>query len=157
MWSKHNETATIVSSGIGALRRLRPFICEDTAILLYRALIEPYFDYCCPVWGDLSNELADKLQKLKNRAIRFITKSDYYSSTDALRVKLRWDDLCTRRKKQKLKFIFKTSNDQSPEYLKGLFKPFSTDYGVMNCDNKLVLPQPRTDVLKRSFLSLIHI
>ena len=76
-WSKHvNETAKIVSSGIGALKRLRPFICEDTAILLYRALIEPYFDYCCPVWDGLSNELADKLQKLQNRAIRVITKSD---------------------------------------------------------------------------------
>ena len=100
-WSKHvNETAKIVSSGIGALKRLRPFICEDTAILLYRALIEPYFDYCCPVWGGLSNELADKLQKLQNRAIRVITKSNYYSSTDALRGKLGWDDLCTRRKKQ---------------------------------------------------------
>ena len=73
-WSKHvNETAKIVSSGIGALKRLRPFICEDTAILLYRALIEPYFDYCCPVWDGLSNELADKLQKLQNRAIRVIT------------------------------------------------------------------------------------
>ena len=69
-WSKHvNETAKTVSSGMAALKRLRPFICEDTAILLYRALIEPYFDYCCPVWDGLSNELADKLKKLHNRAI----------------------------------------------------------------------------------------
>ena len=73
-WSKHaNETAKTVSSGIGALKRLRPFICEDTAILPYRALIEPYFYYCCPVWDGLSNELADKLQKLQNRAIRVIS------------------------------------------------------------------------------------
>ena len=64
-WSKHvNETAKIVSSGIGALKRLRPFICEDTAILLYRALIEPYFDYCCPVWDGLNNEFADKNYKI---------------------------------------------------------------------------------------------
>ena len=62
------------------------------------------------------------------------------SSADALRGKLGWDDLCTRRKKQKLKLMFKTLNDQSPEYLKDLFKPFSTDYGLRNCDNKLVLP-----------------
>ena len=42
-WSKHvNETAKIISSGIGALKRLRPFICEETAILLYRALIEHF-------------------------------------------------------------------------------------------------------------------
>jgi len=114
-WSKHvNETAKIISSGIGALERLRPFICEETAILLYRALIELYFDYCCPVWDGLNNELADKLQKLQNRAIQVIAKSDYYSSTTA------WDNLCTRRRKQKLKLMFKTLNDQSPEYLKGL-------------------------------------
>ena len=64
-WSKHvNETAKIISSGI--VKRLRLCICDDTAILLHRALIEPYFDYCCPVWDGLSNELADKLQKTTN-------------------------------------------------------------------------------------------
>ena len=151
-WSKRvNETAKIITSGIGALKRLRPFICEETAILLYRALIEPYFHYCCPVWDGLNNELADKLQKLQNRAIRVITKSDYYSSATALCSKLGWDNLCTRRKKQKLKLMFKTLNEQSPEYLKGLFKPFSTDYGLRNSDNKLALPKPRTNFLKRSF------
>ena len=151
-WSKHvNETAKIISSGIGALKRLRPFICDDTAILLYRALIEPNFDYCCPVWDGLSNAFADKLQKLQNRVIRVITKSGYYSSATTLRGKLGWDNLCTRGKKQKLKIMFKTLNDQSPEYLKGLFKPFSTDYGLRNSDNKLALPKPRTDFLKRSF------
>jgi len=32
-WSKHvNETAKIISSGIGALKWLTPFICEETAI-----------------------------------------------------------------------------------------------------------------------------
>ena len=39
----------------------------------------------------------------------------------------------------------------SLEYLKGLSKPFSTDYGLGNCENKLALPKPRTDCLKRSF------
>ena len=140
-WSKHIiETAKTVSSGIGALKRTRPFICEDTEILLYGTLIEPYFDYCCPVSLRLSNELADKLQKLQNRAIRVITKSDYYSSATALRGKLGWDNLCTTRKKQKLKLMFKTLT----EYLKGLFKPFSTDYSLRNSDNKLALPKPRT-------------
>ena len=43
------------------------------------------------MWDGLSNELADKLQKLQNRAIRVITKSDYYSSATALRGKLGWD------------------------------------------------------------------
>ena len=53
-WSKHvKEIARTISSGIGALR---PYICVDTAILLYRALIEPNFDYGCPVWDGLNKE-----------------------------------------------------------------------------------------------------
>ena len=90
-WSKQvNEIAKSISSGIGALKRLRSFINEDTAILLYRALVGPHFEYCCPVWDGLSNELADKLQKLQNRALRVITKSGYYPSATALRARLGW-------------------------------------------------------------------
>ena len=103
------------------------------------------------MWDGLSNELANKLQKLQNCAIQDITKTHYYSSTAVLHSKLGWDNLCTRRKKQKLKLTFKTLNDQSLEYLKGLFKPLSTDYGLRNSDNKLVLPKPRINFLKRSF------
>ena len=46
------------------------------------------FTVLFPVWSGLSNELADKLQKLQNRAIQVVTKSDCYSSADALRGKL---------------------------------------------------------------------
>ena len=47
--------------------------------------------------------------------------------------------------------LFKILNDQSLEYRKGLLKPFSTHYGLGNSGNKLALPKPRTDCLKRSF------
>jgi len=63
---------------------------KSEKLLLYRALIELHFDYCCPVWDGLNNELADKLQKLQNRAIREITKSDYRCSVTALLTKLGW-------------------------------------------------------------------
>ena len=78
-----------------------------------------------------TDELTDKLQKLQNRAIRIITKSDFYSSATALRLKLGWDSLYTRRKKHKAKLMFKTINKQAPEYLQDLFKPFSTGYNLI--------------------------
>jgi len=43
------------------------------------------------MWDGLNNELADKLQKLQNRAIRVITKSDYYSSATTSAVS--WDGI----------------------------------------------------------------
>ena len=43
--------------------------------------------------------------------------------------------------------MFKTMNDQTPEYLKGLFKHFSIDNRRRNMENKLAQP----DFLKRYF------
>ena len=87
----------LISSGIDHFKGL------GRSNALYRAIIEPYFDYCCPVWD----------YKL--------TQSDYHSSTTALRGKLVWVNFYIRRKKQKLELMFKTPNDHTPEYLKAFF------------------------------------
>ena len=50
-----------------------------------------------------------------------------------------------------MKLMFKTLNGQSLEYLKGIFQPFSTHYGLRNIENRLALPKPHADFLKRSF------
>ena len=44
-WGKHvEEICKKVSSAIGALKRVRPFISKETAIQIYNALIMPHFD-----------------------------------------------------------------------------------------------------------------
>ena len=83
-WSKHvDEISKKVSSAIGALKRVRPFIPTDVAVQIYNALILPHFDYCSPVWDGLSGCLSDKLQKLQNRATRVITQSPFDTSSNA--------------------------------------------------------------------------
>ena len=47
--------------------------------------------------------------------------------------------------------MFKTLNDQSVEYLKGL------QHRLWTSENKLALPKPRTDCVKRSFCYSGHI
>ena len=72
-WKAHvHEISKKVSSGIGALKRVRPFVSMHTAIKIYKGLIEPHFDYCSAVWDGLTQQLSEKLQKLQNRAIRVI-------------------------------------------------------------------------------------
>ena len=45
-WCKHiEEISKKVSSAIGALKRVRPFISKETASQIYNALILPPFDY----------------------------------------------------------------------------------------------------------------
>ena len=49
-WKAHiHEISKKVSSGIGALKRARPFVSMDTTIKIYKGLIEPHFDYCSAV------------------------------------------------------------------------------------------------------------
>ena len=44
-------------AGIGALRRIKPFVPLCTLVTLYRSLIEAYFDYCSPLWDTCSKQL----------------------------------------------------------------------------------------------------
>ena len=77
---------------IGALKHIRPFISESSALQIYQALILPHFDYCSSVWDELNVTLSDKLQ---NRAARVITRSSYDTSISFLQKRLHWDNLST--------------------------------------------------------------
>ena len=117
-WKKHvDETSKKVSCGIGALKRLRPFISTDTAIKIYRSLIQPHFEYCSTVGDGISGHLSEKLQRLQNRAARAITKSNNETSSSLLRNAFGWENLSTIRKRQKAIMMFKTIHKFLPKYL----------------------------------------
>ena len=151
-WKGHiHEISKNVSSSIGALKRVRPFVSMHTAVEIYKGLIEPHFDYCSAVWDGLSQQLSDKLQKLQNRAARVITKSSYDASSRQLLNFLGWDNLSIRRAKQKANLMYKCTNNLAPAYLCNLFAPRISNYDLRDVNGKLLLPKPRTDYLKRSF------
>lgn len=140
-----------VASAIGALKRVRPFVTQAVAVQIYKALILPYFDYCSAVWDGLSNRLADKVQKLQNRAARVILRASYDTRSSDLRNRLRWDSLCVRRIKLKAILMFKSIHGLAPSYLQNLFSARHTNYHLRNSEQRLTLPRPRTDYCKRSF------
>jgi len=39
-----------ICSGVGILRRIKPFVPQGSLVTLYKSLIQPYFDYCAPLW-----------------------------------------------------------------------------------------------------------
>ena len=58
-WKYHVDNITKkVSSGIGALKRMRYFITTETAIRVYQSLVKPYFSNCAPVWDGLGKKKA---------------------------------------------------------------------------------------------------
>ena len=57
-WEKHIEkTCGKVSAGIGAMRRIKPFVPPVTLQTIYKTLVQPYFDYCSPLWDNCGKVL----------------------------------------------------------------------------------------------------
>ena len=94
----------IITSGISALRRVKPFVAEkETLISIYNAIVR--FDYCSEVWDVFGEVRCKRLQKLQNRAARIISNmSNNEDHSMALRA-LGWQPLHIIRKKAKARMM----------------------------------------------------
>ena len=153
-WNRHiDKVAKKVTSGIGAIRKIRDCVDRDTLISIYNALINPHFDYCSEVWDTLGVGLSNRLQKLQNRAARVIMNfGNDISGPEAIKA-LGWETLETRRAKSKAKTMYKVLNNLAPSSLAELFeqKRNITQYDLRGSSTSLQLPQPKTEKLKKSF------
>ena len=151
-WRNHVDAITKkISSGIGALKRVRGLIDQETANKAYQGFIEPYFSYCATVWDGLGDTLSDRLQKLQNRAARVITRSSYDISSNLPLDQLKSNNLSVNRQNQKAILMFKTLSGQTPQYLHEMFASRRCQYSLRNTNGKLFIPKPNTNYLKRSF------
>ena len=64
-------------SGIGAIKRIKPFVPMHTLESVYKSLVQPYFNYCSPLWDTSGKLLKDKLQRFQCRATRVISGANY--------------------------------------------------------------------------------
>jgi hypothetical protein len=69
-WEVHvNAICKKISAGIGVLKRTKPFVPNETLHTIYKALIQPYFDYCSPLWDNCGISLKEKLRDFKTKPL----------------------------------------------------------------------------------------
>ena len=149
-----DEICKKVTAGISAIRRIRPFVDQDTLVLIYNAIVRPYFNYCSEVWDAFGEAQSKRLQKLQNRAARIILNvSNDVEHNIALRA-LGWEPLQMERKKAKGKIMYKLLNKMGPKSLTNLFsyKSEKTNYHLGDISSGLCLPKPRTNNMKNTFI-----
>ena len=114
-----------VSRGIGMLGLAKRYLPLETVQMMYRSLIEPYFRYCCPIWGSISSTSLQRLQKLQNRAARIVTDSPYDAHLEPLIKELGWLTIKQLIDTETVKIVYKALHNEAPKYLKELLHRLS--------------------------------
>ena len=84
-WEVHvNAICKKISAGIGVLKRTKRFVHNETLHTIYKALTQPYFDCCSPLWDNCGVLLKEKLQRFQNRAARVVTGAKFDVSSSEL-------------------------------------------------------------------------
>jgi hypothetical protein len=141
------------------LKRVRSFASATTLKLVYNALVQPHFSYCCSIWDKCNKTYgyAEKLQKLQNRSARVLTFSTYDTNDDLFFENLNWKTLSFQRKVQKSVMVYKSINGLAPDYMYSMFtdRDSVTSIQLRDTENKLAVPLPHTNYLKNSLIIVV--
>ena len=74
------------------LRRFKVFLDPST----YKALVQPYFDYCSLAWYGRYNEDMCKLDVLQKRCARVILSVNSFTPSNQMFRELKWQSLSDR-------------------------------------------------------------
>ena len=67
-----NKVTNTVSRNVGMMSRIKYYVDTKQLLQLYNAIILPYINYCCLIWGTGYAHHINKLLIIQKRAMRII-------------------------------------------------------------------------------------
>ena len=132
-----------VGRQVNALNRLKNVLPCRTKEALYRTFILPHFDYCSQIWHHCGARNARKLERVNERALRFVYK-DKNNSYDRL---LNWIGLHSTLERRRIQNMLITINsclqEKAPTPIVNLLKVKDTMYNLRGT-NMLSLPKVKS-------------
>ena len=105
-WDCHVHTiCKKVSAGTRAMGRIKNFVPVATLETVYKDLVQPYFEYCTPLW--------DTCDRFRSRAGEFSQVPVMMTSSADLIDSLFWQTLDNRRLCAKSILMYKILNDHT--------------------------------------------
>ena len=122
-----SEICKKASKQLAVLKRLGGFLTKQGKLVIYNSFIASNFSYCPLAWHFCSAASTNKLEKVQERALRFIN-NDHTSSLNDLLKSTKTQPLHVRRIKQMACEVFKIINKMSPEYINDLVEIKTSTY-----------------------------
>ena len=108
-----------VGKQLDVLSRFKKILSRSTKMPLYKSFIIPHLSYCSSLWQNCLKADSKKLEKLNERALRYIFndfRTDYQDLAGS-----NVGMLDNRRKKELLYIVFKALNNQLPSYITSIY------------------------------------
>ena len=138
---------------LNVLKRLKKFIGFKEKKILVQSFVYSNFDYCPLVWYFSSCKSLQKIEKLQERALRFLYNDNASSYSDLLSK----SNKCTMHVAlQRLLCIeiFKTLNHLNPPFMQSIFKLRSSNYSLRNPNNLAHVRPNQTTFGAKSLMSI---
>ena len=158
-WNTHiSNICTKANRTLGSLRRTLFACTQDVREAAYKQMVRPILKYVSSVWDSFTDKLQEKLEKVQNRAARFVIRN-YVYETGIMTIilgQLKWEYLKKRRKDNRLILLYKVlkskaripTDDLISKTMRGRNQhslAFQIPYPL------LVIPSASKDVFRYSF------
>ncbi len=105
---------------LNALKRVAKTLPTNVKFMLYKTYISCHFNFCPLVWHFCGESNTKKLERIQNRALRFVF-DDHESDSTALLQKANIPSLELSRQRQMCTEVFKCIHILAPQYMSDLF------------------------------------
>lgn len=140
------------SSQINALKRISKHLNKHSRMLIYKSFIYSNFNYCPLTWLFCGKKNTVKLEKLQERALRFVF-NDHQSSYEALLSRGNFLSLAMHRLKLLAIEVYKCVHKLNPEYMNNLFQLRNIEYKLRDPSR---LEQPTFQSIKYGYKSFSY-
>jgi hypothetical protein len=127
---------------VNALRRLSNVLDAGSKLKIYNSFIQSTFAYCPTVYNTFSIENCRKLEKIQERALRFVF-NDYHSTYNSLLVKASKPSVSDFLIKNTVEQVFKVLHNLAKPIQPSFFLVPNSHYDIRN-KNRLKLPNYNT-------------
>ena len=104
------------------IRRIRPFLTQESAQLLIQTSVISKLDYCNSLLTGLPACTLKPLQLIQNAAARLVFNQPRFSHVTPLLRSLHWLPVAARTEYKTLMLVFKASKGMAPPYLRSLIE-----------------------------------
>ena len=158
-WNEHlkdNEFSLHrqITSRINALRKISYAASFKTRKMIADGIVISRIIYVIQIWGGTSDYLLKMLQILQNKAARFVTRLDIFTSQKMLLLQCGWLSVRQLVEYHSLVMIFKTKTEHKPVFLhKAISRIFNYRTRAYSTGSLVLNQAISGDISKDSFLA----